>query len=327
MGRFDPTGPIEDPSLEHSVARLEWGVLQGALGPSDGSAGAMSNVPSALGVLRHCDLYCSMPAEIEDAFAVLERHVMRDGQLYPVALSTLPFLLAIVGRRSIVSGHVAELVARYASCARTLDKPSADKLRELLADHASELMRWLGRHDRALGALAIYVPGLREPFLASVEGAERVSPEILLALVDLDAVAAPGETATIARDLLERSDVELSRMAAAAFLARYPDPSPRIRAMVEGVLPPSAADALRLATGDLWTPTVVRPTPKLCTAQVVFRDDCLVVVRTGSRDVTLPWCGAELSAGDRVHLALSAHGQPKLAVVTDRAGKLRVVDF
>jgi hypothetical protein len=326
MGRFDPTGPIEDPSLEHSVALLEWGVLQGALGPSDGSAGAMSNVPSALGVLRHCDLYCSMPAEIEDAFAVLERHVMRDGQLYPVALSTLPFLLAIVGRRSIVSGHVAELIARYLTCANTLDEPLANQLRELIADHASELMRWLGRHDRALGALAIHVPGLREAFVAAVEGAERVAPEILLALVELDLPSAPGDTRVIARDLLEHSDVELTRMAAAAFLARYPDPSPRIRAMVEGALPPSV-DALCLVTSDLWTPTVVRPTPKLCTAQVVFRDDCLVVVRTGSTDVTLPWCGAELTAGDQVHLALSAHGQPKLAVVTDRAGKLRVVDF
>ena len=46
MGRFEPTGKVEVPGLEHSVADLPWGVLRGALGPSDGTAGALSNVPS-----------------------------------------------------------------------------------------------------------------------------------------------------------------------------------------------------------------------------------------------------------------------------------------
>src|SRR6476660_2218135 len=92
MGRFDPTGPIDVPGLEHSVATLSWGVLSGARGPSDGTAGAGSNVPSALGVLRHAVIYAGLPSEIEEAFAVLEQHVMRDGQLYPVVLAAAPFL-------------------------------------------------------------------------------------------------------------------------------------------------------------------------------------------------------------------------------------------
>src|SRR5690242_11575119 len=100
MGRFEPTGPVNVPGLEHSAASLSWGVLRGALGPSDGSAGAASNVPSALGVLRHAEIYRSAPAEIEEAFAVLEQHVMRADQLYPVAIAALPFLFDIIRRGS-----------------------------------------------------------------------------------------------------------------------------------------------------------------------------------------------------------------------------------
>src|SRR5690349_19454418 len=50
MGRFEPTGRVDVPGMEHSVAELPWGALRGAFGPSDGSAGARSNVPSALAV-------------------------------------------------------------------------------------------------------------------------------------------------------------------------------------------------------------------------------------------------------------------------------------
>ena len=68
MGRFEPTGPVDVPGLEHSVVNLSWGVLRGAEGPSDGSAGAASNVPSALGVLRHAEIYRDCPQEVEEAF-------------------------------------------------------------------------------------------------------------------------------------------------------------------------------------------------------------------------------------------------------------------
>ena len=121
--------------------------------------------------------------------------------------------------------------------------------------------------------------------------------------------------------------MELTRLAAAAFLARYRERTPKLRAMVESVLPASPSEALRLVTGDLWIPTVVRPTPRLRPAEVVFRDDCLVVVRAGATDVTLPWCAAEVAPGDRLQVELSPLGQPLLAVVKDREGHVRVIDF
>jgi hypothetical protein len=331
VGRFDPTGPVDVPGLEHSVANLSWGVLTGALGPSDGTAGAGSNVPSALGVLRHAVIYAGLPTEIEDAFGVLEQHVMLNGQLYPVSLATLPFLFDTLRRKSPVGGRIAELVARYAGAADTLDKTLAKRLLLIITDQAGEIVRWFGRDaafDRAFGALAITVPALREVFLAAVEGAERLSPEALLALLQLG--EAPGDSVAIALAMLDGADAtDLARMCAAAFLARFGDHPADVRARIDAALPPSAPGALRRHVHALWTPVVSRPSvaPKLYDAEVVFTGKKLVVVRTGTKSVTLPWTGAEVARGDRLQVGLTSHGEPKLAVVTEPNGTVRVIDF
>src|SRR5664279_865511 len=109
MGRFDSTQSIGVPELEHSVVELPWGVLRGAFGPSDGSVGASSNVPSAISVLRHAALYLRVPEEIDDAFGVLEQHAIRHGVVYPVTLAIVPFLFDIVRRGSPVSERIAQL--------------------------------------------------------------------------------------------------------------------------------------------------------------------------------------------------------------------------
>lgn len=341
MGRFDPTGPVDVPGLEHSVANLSWGVLTGALGPSDGTAGAGSNVPSALGVLRHAIIYAGVPSEIEEAFCVLEQHVMLNDQLYPVALATLPFLFDTLRRGSPIGGRIAELVARYALLAHTLDKPLAGRLLQIVGDSAGEIVRWFGKsasHDRALGALALHVPALREVFIAAVEGAERVSPETLLALLAIG--EAPGESIELATAMLDRADAldagqsapapdDIARMSAAAFLARFANPTPELAARIDAALPPSAPGALKRHVHSLWTPEVSRPSvaPKLFDAEVVFTGKKLVVVRTNAKSVTLPLIDAELVKGDRLQVGLTSHGQPKLAVITDWRGNVRVIDF
>jgi len=331
MGRFDPTGPIDVPGLEHSVANLSWGVLSGALGPSDGSAGLGSNVPSALGVLRHAVIYAGLPLEIEEAFSVLEQHVMLKDQLYPVSLATLPFLFDTLRRGSPVGGRIAELVARYGLLAHTLDKPLDERLLRIIGDSAGEIVRWLGKganYDRALGALAIHVPALREVFLAAVEGAEKLSPEALLALLELG--KAPGESIEIATAMLDGADAtDLQRMAAAAFLAKLAPSSPDLATRIDAALPLSASGALKRHLHGLWNPVIVRPNvaPKLFDAQVVFTGKKLVVVKTNDKSVTLPWIGAELAKGERLQVGLTAHGEPKLAVVTDWNGNVRVIDF
>ncbi len=331
VGRFDPTGPVDVPGLEHSVANLSWGVLTGALGPSDGTAGAASNVPSALGVLRHAVIYTGLPSEIEDAFGVLEQHVILRDQLYPVAIATVPFLFDTLRRSSPVGGRIAELIARYAAAAHTLDKQLANRLLQIIGDHAGEIVRWLGRgaiYDRALGSLAIHMPALREVFIAAVEGAERLAPETLLALLELG--EAPGDSIELALQMLDGPDsTDIARMSAAAFLARFGDQTANVRVRVDAALPPSAPGALRRHLHALWTPTVVRLTvaPKMFDAEVVFAGKKLVVVRAGDKSVTLPWTGAEVAKGDRLQVGLTAHGQPKLAVVTDWNGNVSVIDF
>src|SRR4249919_1479730 len=148
MGRFEPTGPVDVPGLEHSVANLSWGVLRGARGPSDGTAGAASNVPSALGVLRHAEIYRAVPDEIEEAFAVLEQHVMRDGVLFPVAIAAVPFLLAVMRRPSHVTPRIADLIARYAALATTLEQPIQARLLQMIGDSSGDIIRWFGLYDR-----------------------------------------------------------------------------------------------------------------------------------------------------------------------------------
>jgi hypothetical protein len=181
---------MEGAGVGHSVAELSWGVLRGALGPSDGSAGAASNVPSALAVIRHAKLYMPFPDEIEDAFRVLEQHAMARGQLYPVAVAALPFLFDSIRRGSPIGERIADLIARFASAG----DPNVPELHEraaaVIATHAEEIAHWLGRFDRAACALAVHVPAVRDELVVEIARADRVAPEVLLALLDFDLGAA-----------------------------------------------------------------------------------------------------------------------------------------
>jgi hypothetical protein len=318
--------------FEHSVANLSWAVLRGALGPSDGSAGAASNVPSALGVLRHPDIYAGVPEEIEEAFAVLEQHAVREGVVYPVAVAVMPFLFDILRRKasSIVAPRIADVIARYVAASRSsgVDANLTENLLTQVTDQSGEVIRWFGRYDRALAALAVHVPALRELYIAAVEGAEQVAPEALLALVELG--VAPGETVELALALLDGADaIDITRTAAAAFLAKFAKQSPELAVRLDAVLPPSAPGALRNFLIGLWSPSIVRPVvaPKLFDAEVVFTGKKLVLVKAGSRSVTLPWEGADLPRGAHLQVGLTIHGEPKLALVTDWKGNVRVIDF
>jgi hypothetical protein len=303
-------------------------VLRGAFGPSDGTAGARSNVPSAISVLRHAPLYLQMPAEIDEAFGVLEQHAIRHGVVYPVAITVVPFLFDIVRRGSPVAERITDLIAEYAGAAGTLEPRLATRLHELIADQADAILSWLGIHDRAAAALALHIAALREPFLARVQTMPRLAPEVLLALIELD--TAPPHAVVLAHELLAGDDITISaRMAAAAFLARFGDQTPALRTQLDRALPPSAPALLRVFVGKLWTPTVRRPVvaPKLYDAEVVFAGAKLVLVRAGERSVTLPWADAPVGRGDVIRVGITAHGQPKLALITEDDGSVTVVDF
>jgi len=327
MGRFESTQSIDVPELEHSVVTLPWGVLRGAFGPSDGSMGASSNVPSAISVLRHAALYLKVPEEISEAFDVLEQHAIRHGVVYPVAITVVPFLFDIVRRGSPVAERTTDLIAEYASAAATLEPRLAIRLREVIADQAEAIVSWLGTHDRAAAALALHVPALREPFLAKLATLPRLAPEVLLALVELG--NPPPHATKLALELLD-GDVAISaRMSAAAFLSVFGEQTPALRTRIDAALPPSAPAALRAFVGKLWTPTVKRPVvaPKLYNAEVVFAGEKLVLVRAGEKSVTLPWADAPVGRGDVIRVGITAHGQPKLALITEPDGSVTVVDF
>lgn len=343
MGRFEPTGKIDVPGLEHSVADLPWGVLRGALGPSDGTAGALSNVPSALAVIRHAPLYASCPEEIDEAFEVLERHAIRHRLLYPVAVTIAPFLFDFIRRSSPLSARVAEVLAEYAAAASTLEDYLRDRLYFLIENHEKEILGWIGVHDRAVAALAIHVEALRAPYLAKLAEATTVSPFALLALIELG--QAPGKTELLALEMLDdRATHDIARGAAAAFLAAQPkrwaarsndtgaqqgELTPALRERIDAALTPAMPAALANLVTRLWTPTIERPVvaPKLRAAEVVFAGEKLVLVRAGAQTVTLPWLNAPLQKGDVIQVGITAHGKAKIALLTEPDGSVTVIDF
>ncbi|CAN5689216.1 hypothetical protein BH11MYX3_BH11MYX3_36900 [soil metagenome] len=328
MGRFEATGRVDVPGLEHSVAELPWGVLRGALGPSDGSAGALSNVPSALAVIRHAPLYAAHPEEIDEAFAVLERHAIRHRLLYPVAVTIAPFLFDFIRRYSPLSSRVAEVIAEYAAAAGTLEDHLRDRLHFLITGHEKEILGWIGVHDRAVAALAIHVEDLRVPYLARLAQATSISPFALLALLELG--EAPGKTELLALEMLDDPGAhEIARAAAAAFLARHGELTPALAERIDAALSPAMPAALANLVTRLWVPEIQRPVvaPKLHAAEVVFAGEKLVLVRAGTRSVTLPWQNAPLRKGDVIQVGISAHGQPKLVLMTEPDGRVTVIDF
>ena len=328
MGRFEPTGTVEVPGLGHRSVEPPWGVLRGAFGPSDGSAGARANVPSALSVLRHAPLYAALPAEIEEAFTVLEHHPLRHRVLYPVAVAIAPYLFDVVRRGSPLSPRITELVAEYVACSATLEPHLRHQLRQLVADHAGEVIGWIGRHDRPVAALAIHVPALRAPYLAALDAATSIFPFALLALLELGHASPPVRRLALAV-LDDAGAAPTTRAAAAAFLARFGDGSPALRERIDAALPPSAPAALANLVTRLWSPQIERPVvaPKLHDAEVVFAGERLVLVRAGAHSVTLPWQAAPVQRGDVIQVGITAHGQPKLVVVNEPDGGVRVIDF
>ncbi len=326
MSRFAATGRVEVGSLEHSVAELPWGVLRGAFGPSDGSIGAHANVPSALSVLRHAQLYANCPAEIEEAFAVLERHALRQRSLYPVAVTVVPFLFDFVRRKSPLSERIAELIAEYLAASSTLEPALRERLHQIIVGHTRELLGWIGRFDRPLAALAIHVPGLQPAYLSALE-TEPVSPFALLALLEID--VGPRRCVEIALEILDDNDAHpITRAAGAAFLMRFGDDCTSLRERIDAALPPSAPAQLANLVTRLWVPRIERPVvaPRMVDAEVVFAGERLVLVRTGDRTVTIPWPKAGVHKGQVLQLGITVHGQPKIILFTEPTGAVRVID-
>ena len=92
---------------------------------------------------------------------------------------------------------------------------------------------------------------------------------------------------------------------------------------------PAAPAALINFVGGMWTPRIQKPVvaPKLVDAEVVFAGEKLVLVRAGDRTVTIPWTAAHVVRGDILQVGVTAHGQPKLVVLTEPDGHVRVIDF
>lgn len=308
------------------AGEVAWAEAMGAFGPSDGGGGPLSNVPGALAVLRDAHLFGDAPEELAEALEVLETHVIANGVLYPVVVHALPFLFELVARDIPHATEVAEVIATYAAAIETLPAAPRARMRTTLLAHQDDILSWVGRHDLAAAGLAVHAPWLRTGYLAAVEASRALTAVGFLALLELDATV--GGVTQAAISVLDRGD-DLTRMAAAAFLAARHDLTPDVATRVDAELPPHAEAALANLTGGLWTPIVRRPrvAPQLRDATVVFVGPKLVLVRVGQRTVTLPWPDAQVRKGDVLQVGITAHYQPKLVILADAEGGVRVVDF
>jgi hypothetical protein len=224
----------------------------------------------------------------------------------------------------MLADRIADLIAAYAAAATTLEPRLTADLVELIGDHAADVATWT--NARASAAIAIHVPAVRAPYLASVHDAPTLAPATFLALNELDVRDANATRLALAA-LDDVATAPMLRMAAAAYLARDAH-APDLRARIAAALPPSAPAALANHVAH-WIPEILRPVvaPSLHDAEVVFSGEKLVQVRAGARNITLPWIGAAVRRGDRLKVGLTAHGQPKLVVMTAADGSVRVLDF
>jgi hypothetical protein len=238
-------------------------------------------------------------------------------------------LFDVIRRRSPLRRRIAILIARYARIAGTLDDHTRGLLRKTIVEHGSEIVGWLERVelDRAAAALAIHVPGLRAELLSALDHATAIAPCVLLALVELGTYP-PSAIDAAVRTLDDREQTPSARMAAAAFLARYGDPTPELTARIDRELPASAAATLASYVGELWTPLVDRVVAApLEDARVLFSGDKLVLVMVGDKSVVLPRPITAVKRGDVLKVGITPLGKPRLALVTDDAGRVTVFDL
>ena len=327
MGRFDPTGPVD--ANAHSVASLRWETQLGALGPTDGSAGAASNVPSALSVLRHAQLYAAVSrGDRRSVRASSSTHAIRHGQLYPGRARDAAVLFATLRARHArrrahrrsdrdVHGRVAH--ARGAA-ARAF--PRSDRLAREATSCAGS-----ARTTAHSCAIALRVPELRTDLLAGARVAERSRRSCcsrssisapLPAAPTMSRTRCSTTPTTRSADVRGRVPRALWRAHAGAAVAH------RCRAAAVG------APALRNYVGELWTPTVKRPAvaPKLLTPRSMFAGEKVVLVKAG--DAARRAAVGERrvsSAATSCRSASPCTASPKLALVTDAAGAVRVVEF
>jgi hypothetical protein len=305
---------------------VAWAEQIGAFGPSDGRGGPISNVPGALAVLRDAHLYRETPEELAEALEVLETHVVAEGTLYPVAVAALPFLFELIEREVPHAGELAEVIASYGAAIETLAPAPRAAMRTLLLAKREVILGWVGKFPLAAAGMAVHAPWLRNGYLAALDAGRGVGAIGFLALLELDATVRGAVQAAIAA---LGGGEPTTRMAAAAFLAGRPDLTPDVATRVDAELPPHAEAALANLTGGLWEPIIKRPrvAPQLREGRVVFVGPKLVLVKVGERTVTLPWPDAQVRKGDVLRIGITAHYQPKLVILADASGQVKVVDF
>ena len=196
--------------LEHSVVELPWNVLRGALGPSDGSAGAASNVPSALAVLRHAQLYlrCSRGARGRVRRARAPRDPSRPalpGRDHDHAVPVRHRAPRLAHRRAHHRSDRGVRVGRQHARAAAARSPGRADRRSRRRDPrlARPLRPRRSPRSRSTSPRCARTSSPRSPMRTAV------APELLLALVDLG--DAPGRTIELALEHARRRRHHRSR--------------------------------------------------------------------------------------------------------------------
>ena len=263
--------PTELPGLD----AVDWRALHGAYGASVGD----HDVAAALRVLATD--FDEDGDTRQDAYdCVLWSHGWHQGTIYQVTAAIVPFLVTLIEQGADVGGELAAGLAEIASSAARTDGAIGRDVDAALTAARDTILAWRDVRAECVLAVAVFVPGVRELWLAQLERRASLADE------DYIALAAIAEIPEWARDRALAAAADGSDAAAVALVRHVPDSE-----LIAEAFRPTTKNRFReLATslGVTIAPPVRSKMPVNTTRKgtVVFASAALVLVRIGDRNVT-----------------------------------------
>lgn len=335
--------------FRHDLDAIDWGELEGAYGPSNGSNRAHTDVPGALTFLAELDPDWNPKNAVtlerrDEAIDVLMSHTLHQGSLYEVTPRTLPFVLRLVDHHcrtgmadlvaepaieddlAIYPAEVAQSAFQYARHEGPEDRRLAEQIDAVLADEADRILGWFDGDLRAVATFTcLYGAPLRERGYEQLRQWDHVPYYANMAMAE---VGDPPDWALERAEATLEAPAQKDRLAAAALIACAGDVPDRLKPRLDEILRPGAHMILRrdLALPILLDIPEVHPEfdGELVEASVlVSRPDRLIVQAPDVGNVSTHWGAPDIDRGDTVRIGLSPHDEVRVVEWTTADGETK----
>lgn len=339
---------MDTQQFRRDLEAIDWGDLEGAYGPSDGSNRTNTDVPAALSFLAELDPDWNPKNEVTrerraEALNTLHGHALRQGTLYEVTPYIVPFVMGLVSRHSadgrsdladeppieddlaVMAPTLAEAAFRYRHCEDAEDRRLGERVDAALGEKADRVLGWFDDLRAAAILTALYSEPLRDAGLGRVRELEGLPYYAYAAMAEIG--DPPDWMVDRAESDLEAPDRK-DRLAAAALIACTGDVPDRLKADLDEILRPGADAILNrsLECSILLDIPDVHPEfdgPLHEASVLVTRPERLVVQIPDIGNVSTRWCGPEIDKGDTIHVGLSPHENIRVVEWTDGEGNDR----